>query len=275
MTAIAPPLAPADAPPARPTPEPSTADQLLALVRRNLVTSARVPQLLMFSLTMPMAMLVLFSQVFRSVADGPAFPDGVGYIDFLTPAMLAVSTVMAGTNAGVAAAIDHTNGLDERFGTLPMRRGLAAVARTANEAVFTVARAALLVAAAVALGFRFRGGPLDALGALAVLVALAAAMSILFGRLGEHLRRPDVVQFAGMMIMMPFMFVSPAFAPLETMPAPMRAVAAVNPVAHATDALRGHVLGTASAGDTIVALVAAAALGLVVAVPAALVRRGR
>ena len=57
----------------------------------------------MFSLTMPMAMLVLFSQVFRSIADSGGFPSGVSYIDFLTPAMLSsVSTVMAGTNAGVA-----------------------------------------------------------------------------------------------------------------------------------------------------------------------------
>ena len=51
----------------------------------------------------------------------PGFPAGVSYIDFLTPAMLAVSTVMAGTNAGVAAAIDHTNGLHDRFATLPCR----------------------------------------------------------------------------------------------------------------------------------------------------------
>ena len=62
------------------TPSPSrtdrspTVDQLAALVGRNLRTSARVPQLLMFSLTMPMAMLVLFSQVFRSVADGTRLP---------------------------------------------------------------------------------------------------------------------------------------------------------------------------------------------------------
>ena len=98
---------------------PLVLDQLAILVRRNLRTSARVPQLLMFSLTMPMAMLVLFSQVFRSVADSTGFPAGVSYIDFLTPAMLAVSTVMAGTNAGVAAAIDHTNGLHDRFATLP------------------------------------------------------------------------------------------------------------------------------------------------------------
>jgi hypothetical protein len=78
-----------------------------------------------------------------------------------------------------------------------------------------------------------------------VLVVLAGAMSALFGRIGDRLRRPDVVQFAGMMVMMPFMFVSGAFAPLDTMPGWMGALAALNPVAHAADALRGNVLGTA------------------------------
>jgi ABC-2 type transport system permease protein len=242
----------------------SSWDQLTALVIRNLRTTARVPQLLMFSLTMPMAMLFLFSQVFRSVAAGPGFPMGVSYIDFLTPAMLAVSTVMAGTNAGVSAAIDHTNGLHDRFAALPMQSALPGVARTINEAVFTLARAALLGAAAIALGFEFHGGVLDVLAGVVVLVVLAAAMSALFGRIGDRLRRPDVVQFAGMMVMMPLMFVSPAFAPLETMPGWMQAAATVNPVAHATDALRGHVLGTATLGDTATALAAAFALWSVV-----------
>jgi ABC-2 type transport system permease protein len=248
-------LAPGSLPPRR------RGDQLAALIERNLRTTARVPQLLMFSLTMPMAMLVLFSQVFRSVAEGPAFPSGVSYIDFLTPAMLAVATVMAGTNVGVAAAIDHTNGLHDRFATLAMPRALPGVARTINEAVFTIARAALLVGAAAALlGFRFHGSAVDAIAALTVLVVLAGAMSALFGRIGDRLRRPDVVQFAGMMVMMPLMFVSPAFAPLDTMPGWMRTMAAANPVAHATDALRGHVLGTATIGDTAAALVAALAM---------------
>ena len=247
---------------------PSVGDQLAALTVRNLRTSARVPQLLMFSLTMPMAMLVLFSQVFRSVAAGPGFPAGVSYIVFLTPAMLAVSTVMAGTNAGVSAAIDHTNGLHDRFAALPMRAALPGVARTINEAVFTLARAALLGIAAVALGFEFYGTAGDAVAAVVVLVVLAGAMSALFGLIGDRLRRPDVVQFAGMMVMMPLMFVSSAFAPIETMPGWMQAMATVNPVAHATDALRGHVLGTATAGDTLTALVAAIGLWAVVtAVP--------
>jgi ABC-2 type transport system permease protein len=241
-------------------------DQLAALTVRNLRTSARVPQLLMFSLTMPMAMLVLFSQVFRSVAAGPGFPAGVSYIDFLTPAMLAVSTVMAGTNAGVSAAIDHTNGLHDRFAALPMRAALPGVARTVDEAVFTLARAALLGIAAVLLGFDFHGTAVDAVAAVVVLVVLAGAMSALFGLIGDRLRRPDVVQFAGMMVMMPLMFISSAFAPIRTMPGWMQAMATVNPVAHATDALRGHVLGTATAADTATAL--AAAIGLWAAVTA-------
>ncbi|WP_068269392.1 ABC transporter permease [Aldersonia kunmingensis] len=256
-----------------PVPRPPVIDQLAALVVRNLRTSARVPQLLMFSLTMPMAMLVLFSQVFRSVADSPSFPAGVSYIDFLTPAMLAVSTVMAGTNAGVSAAIDHTNGLHDRFAALPMRSALPGLARTINEAVFTLARAAILGVAAVALGFRFHGSAVDAAAAILVLVVLAAAMSALFGLIGDRMRRPDVVQFAGMMLMMPLMFVSSAFAPIDTTPGWMQTAAYLNPVAHATDALRGHVLGTATLADTTAALLAAALLWVVVSAGPALARR--
>ena len=243
----------------------STVTQLTALVQRSLRTTARVPQLLMFSLTMPMAMLILFSQVFRSVGDSTRFPPGVSYIDFVTPAMLAVATVMAGTNVGVAAAIDHTNGLHDRFRTLAMPRALPSIARTINEMVFTVARAVLLVGAAALLGFRFHGDAIDVVVGVLVLMTLAGAMSALFGKIGDQLRRPDVVQFAGMMVMMPFMFVSSAFAPLDTMPGWMQALATANPVNHAIDALRGVVLGNATTGDVGAALLAATAMWTIVA----------
>jgi ABC-2 type transport system permease protein len=75
-----------------------------------------------------------------------------------------------------------------------------------------------------------------------------------------------------MMVMMPFMFISAAFAPLDTMPAWMDALAALNPVSHAADALRGNVLGTAHLGDTLAALTAAAVLWIAVTT---LPRRGR
>ena len=145
---------------------------------------------------------------------------------------------------------------------------LPGVARMVNETVVTLARAVLLLGAAAALGFRFHGGVVDAVSGLLVVVALAGAMSALFGEIGDRLRRPDVVQFAGMMIMMPLMFLSAAFAPLNTMPEWMRTVAAVNPVDHAIDALRGNVLGTATPSDTAAALAAAGALWALVTLQA-------
>ena len=161
---------------------PLAVDQLAILVRRNLRTSARVPQLLMFSLTMPMAMLVLFSQVFRSVADSPGFPAGVSYIDFLTPAMLAVSTVMAGTNAGVAAAIDHTNGLHDRFATLPMPRRLPASPAPSTRRCSPWPAAPSSSPPPSRSGSGSTATCSTPSAASLVLVALAAAMSALFGR---------------------------------------------------------------------------------------------
>ena len=59
-------------------------------------------------------------------------------------------------------------------------------------------------------------------------------------------------------------FVSGAFAPLASMPGWMRTMAAFNPVAHATDALRGSVLGTATVTGVVVAIATASALWAVV-----------
>jgi hypothetical protein len=53
-----------------------------------------------------------------------------------------------------------------------------------------------------------------------------------------------------------------------TMPRWMRTMATLNPVSHATEALRGNVLGTATVADSDVALAAAASLwALVTLVP--------
>ena len=222
----------------------SAGSQLLALTRRSLVKTARAPQLLMFSLMMPMSMLVLFSQVFRSVSHSPDFPRGVAYIDYLTPALLAVSTVMSATNSGVALASDLSDGLLDRLRAMHVSRTGVLLARIVTDALLTVVRTVLLGGiAAFLLGFRLHGDTAHTLLAVAVLVPLSVAMSALFLLIGSRLRQPELVQTAGMMVMMPFMFISSAFAPLKTMPDWLGATAAVNPVSHATDATRALVLG--------------------------------
>jgi ABC-2 type transport system permease protein len=243
--------------------------QLHALLVRNLRKTLRVPQLLMFSMAMPLAMLVLFSQVFRSIAAAGTFPEGVAYIDFVTPALLAVSTVMSGTNSGVAIASDASSGMFDRFTSLPVDSRLVYVARALTDLVLTVVRVLVLLGAAwLLLGFDHHGSFVDLAALVAVLLPLSLAMSWLFVLVGIRLGHPEVVQFAGMMLMMPFMFVSSAFAPLEAMPGWLEVAATLNPVTHTIDAARSLALGDVDTGAVAAAVLSALALALVAALAA-------
>ena len=245
---------------------PRAAVQLRSLMARNLLKTVRVPQLLMYSMAMPLAMLVLFSQVFRSIATAGTFPAGVAYIDFVTPALLGVSTVMSGTNSGVAIASDSSSGIFDRFTALPVDLRLVYLARALTEVVLTVVRVLVLLAAAwLLLGFEHHGSAGDLVALVAVLLPLSLAMSWLFLLVGTRLGDPEVVQFAGMMVMMPLMFVSSAFAPLATMPGWLEAAANLNPVTHTIDAVRGLALGQGDLGTIASAILTAFALAALAA----------
>jgi ABC-2 type transport system permease protein len=136
--------------------------------------------------------------------------------------------------------------------------------------VLTVVRVLVLLGAAwLLLGFEHHGSVFDLAALVAVLLPLSLAMSLLFVLVGIRLGHPEVVQFAGMMLMMPFMFVSSAFAPLETMPGWLEAAATLNPVTHTIDAARSLALGEVDTGAVAAAVLSASALAAVAAVAAA------
>ena len=86
-----------------------TATQSIAvLAQRNAIKTRRVPTLIVFSLAMPLMMLILFSQVFQAIEFTPSFPVGVDYIDFLVPAALAAAVVMNASTPG--SRIVHARG---------------------------------------------------------------------------------------------------------------------------------------------------------------------
>lgn len=98
----------------------STLRSISLLTRRNALKTMRVPTLIVFSLVMPLIMLLLFSQTFRAFENSPTFPVGVAYIDFLVPAALAMAVVMNASNAGVSMALDLQTGIVDRIRSLPV-----------------------------------------------------------------------------------------------------------------------------------------------------------
>ena len=74
------------------------ATQILVLAGRALRPVFLDAGRLFFSLLQPLVMLLLFSQVFKTVADTPMFPKGVSYIDYLVPAILFTTATTVATD---------------------------------------------------------------------------------------------------------------------------------------------------------------------------------
>jgi ABC-2 type transport system permease protein len=255
--------------PAATSSERSALRSIAVLVQRNTLKARRVPTLLVFSLAMPLMMLVLFSQVFATIENSPSFPIGVEYINFVVPAILAAAVVMNASNSGVGIAIDLQAGVVDRIRSLPVKGWTLLAARSVTDTVISVVQIGVVTAVSMAaLGFRFQGSALEALGMIGVLIPFSWAFTWLFLFVGARLRDPETAQLSGMMIMMPLMFISAAFAPVETFPGWLEATANVNPMSLTVEAARGFALGTPEAAATVKSLASSAVvavLGIVAA----------
>ncbi|MGH3873051.1 MAG: ABC transporter permease [Pseudonocardiaceae bacterium] len=224
----------------------------------------RDPRLLFLSLLQPLIMLTLFSQVFRSIANSPGFPPGVGYIDYLLPAILVTTGAQAAMWSGAGLATDLRNGALTRFRTLPISMTSVLVARS----LFDLARNAiqlitLTVAAAVLYDYAPPGGILGTALALLVGLAVGTGLSWVFIALASWVRNAELMQMIGFAVIFPLMFASSAFAPIAGLPTWMQVIATGNPLTYAIDAARGWALADPALGATLAALLTATALTIV------------
>ncbi|MCP2165061.1 ABC transporter permease [Goodfellowiella coeruleoviolacea] len=244
--------------------------QILVLTTRSLRAVVQDPRLIVFSLVQPLVMLLLFSQIFSSVANTPGFPAGVGYIDFLMPAILVNTAMQAALQSGVGLINDMRNGVVARFRSLPIRMGSVLVARSLSDLVRTALQLlAMLVFATLLFGFSPAGGAAGVIATLALALVVSWGLGWLFLAIAAWLRNAEVMQMVGFVAMFPLMFASSAYVPVANLPGWLRAVATVNPVSHAVDAARALTLAQPGAGGATTAIgvsLAIAAVGAGLAV---------
>ena len=227
---------------------------------RNAKKVARVPSMLVSAAVFPVLLIVLFSQVFRGVADNPAFPVGVDYIDYLTPAILAMVVISNASNSAVGIASDLTTGMLDRLRAMPVRGWTVLVGRSAADVIVSIGQVAIVLAVAVALGFAPGGSIPEVIAGVSLIVFLGLAFNGLFMLFGTAIRNPESVNAAASALLFPLLFVSSAFVPTETMPGWMRAIADVNPISLVVDASRGLFAGAPSSSDILVALIGTTAV---------------
>jgi ABC transporter DrrB family efflux protein len=211
------------------------------LAERNLRRVMRNTGLIVFSTIQPLMQLILFAYVFTAVA---TVGGGISYKDFVVPAVLVQSMTFAAMGSGVGIAYDLQSGMINRFRVLPIARSAFLIGRTTSDSLRLGLQSLMLVAAALLIGFRFQNGFWSAVGMVIVIVLFGIALTTFSAWIGLAIGDPETVQPAVFIPVLPLVFTSSAFAPVDQLPEWMQPLATINPITAAIDAARGLALGS-------------------------------
>lgn len=220
-------------------------DDTATMLWRDLIRTARQPEMLVFAVVMGVFFLVLFNYVFGGAIGAGAEVD---YLQFLVPGVLVITALQGAQQSSMGFAADLAEGVTDRFRSLPMSQFAVIAGRTLADAARNVVGLILVALLALVMGYRF-DSLWGAMAAIAITTAVGFAFSWLGAAIAAKVRQPDMVGMLSMFWLFPLMLASTAFTPADTMPGWLRPFAANQPISVAADAVRGLCEGTANTTD--------------------------
>jgi ABC transporter DrrB family efflux protein len=198
--------------------------------------------------------MLMFLYVFGGAIQAalPAAANGE-YVYWLIPGILAQSAVFGSAPTAYGLNNDSTNGILDRFKSLPTARLAVLAGRTLSDLIRSTFILGLQLAVGITLGFRWQNGLSGLLAAMAVALAFGYACSWLMAYIGLTMHNSEAIQAAIYMVVFPITLTSSVFLPTQTMPGWLQAFAEHQPVTIVANALRGLTLGQGAlpAGHTV------------------------
>lgn len=229
-----------------------------ALLVRRLHRLKREPFNVTFTLSQPLIWLLLYSNLMKKATLPGA--EGIPYPTFLLAGVIAFTVFGNSLAGGIPVLFDKENGFLTRLLAAPIPRSSILLSQFAYVSMLTVAQVLLVTGLAfLLLGATIATGFPGLLVILAISALLGLGLTVLSLALAFSLHGHGeffaIIGFAGL----PLLFLSSALVPLETMPAWMRVAAWLNPMTHATNAIRGLVVRGFDPGELAVSVAAIAA----------------
>lgn len=225
-------------------------DDTVSVLWRDVIRTLRQPDMLAFAVVMGVFFLVLFNYVFGGSIGAGA---DIDYLQFLVPGVLVITALQGAQTTSMSLANDLTEGVTDRFRSLPMSQVAVIAGRTIADAIRNVAGLVLVAVVALVMGYRF-ASIAGAIGAIALATLTGYGFSWLGAAIAAKLRQPDMVGMLSMFWLFPLMLASTAFTPADTMPGWLQPFATYQPISTASDAVRGLANGTPVGSDILLTL---------------------
>ncbi|MGO9873861.1 MAG: ABC transporter permease [Acidimicrobiia bacterium] len=234
------------------------------MLRRDVVHSLRFPMMTISGMAVPTFFPLLFVGVFGHTlrAGLGAMPGGDSYVDYLTPGVILMTASASAEFTALNVCTDMTEGIIARFRTMAISRTSVLAGQVLGSLIRALISVALVVAVAVALGFRPTATPVEWIAAIAVFAMLTLALSWLAVAFGLVAQTPaGANSLALFLVVLPF--ISSAFVPTQSMPAGVRWFAHNQPFTPIIETLRGLLTGTAMGNCAILGAAWCVGLGAV------------
>jgi ABC-2 type transport system permease protein len=181
----------------------------------------------------PIAMMLLFVYVFGGAID----TGSVSYVNYMLPGILLITIASGVSYTAFRLLVDMQGGIFERFQSLPIARSGVLWAHVLTSLAANVISLVVVIAVAVAIGFRSGAGVLAWLAVAGLLILFTLALTWIAIIPGLTAKSVDGVgAFSYPLIFLPF--ISSAFVPTGNMPGPVRAFADHQPVTSIVNAMR-------------------------------------
>ncbi len=211
----------------------SLPSSVAVIAKRTWLKFIRSPQLVVVG-TVQGAMFLL---IFRYVFGGAINAGGIDYVNFLAPGFITTGIIFGGMASAAGIAEDRELGFFDRLRSLPIPRSSVLAGRAVADTATHAWGLIIMTVIAFAVGFRLNGSVGNGLLAFALLLLFAFVLEWLFITVGLFSGNAQAAQ--GMsLLLVPWVFVSSAFVPVESMPSGLRAIAEYQPITYMIEAVR-------------------------------------
>ena len=230
----------------------------IILFKRSMRHIRRSPDTIITVAIMPILFMLLFVYVFGGAID--AGTDS--YVTYMLPGILLIAIASGISYTAVRIFTDTQKGIVTRFHSMPVARSSVLWGHVLTSLVSNAISLAIIIAVALLMGFRSSAGILDWLAVVGILALFTLALTWLAVIPGLTAKTIDgAAAFSYPLIFLPF--ISSAFVPTSTMPAPVRAFAENQPVTAIVESIRALLAGQPVGTDIWVALAWCIGIGIV------------
>ena len=206
----------------------------LVFAGRNIEHIRQIPEKLLDVTLQPLMFVLLFAYVFG----GAIHVGGGNYREYIIAGILIQSLAFGLTGPATAIATDLTEGVIDRFRSLPASRTAYISGHYFAEVAGMAVSIVVLLASGLIVGWRAHTDFLHIATAVALLLAFSSAMIWVGTWIGLKVRSADAVMGVGFVAVFPLTFLSNAFVPIATLPEPLQWIAAWNPISVMVAAVR-------------------------------------